>query len=162
MPSTKSLAVPYPAPSDTPDVPYWLQKLAERVDALLGKDSGWTAGTGFNSGSGWKETTSNYRLKNGLVTVHFRFERSGSDLVIGSNGNVGDDNVSTVPVEARTGYTVPVAGVVNAKTASGDAAGSYGWIGQINNGTLWILSSNNPNVTWGTGSSFYGSTTYLK
>ena len=34
MPVTTALALPYPAPGDTPDVPYWLQQLAEAVDAL--------------------------------------------------------------------------------------------------------------------------------
>lgn len=33
MPSTPAQALPYPAPGDTPDVPYWSQQLAENVEA---------------------------------------------------------------------------------------------------------------------------------
>lgn len=35
MPTTPGLALPYPALSDTPDVPYWLQQLAQQVEAKL-------------------------------------------------------------------------------------------------------------------------------
>lgn len=35
MPTTPNLDLPYPDTSDTPDVPYWLQQLAESVDDLI-------------------------------------------------------------------------------------------------------------------------------
>lgn len=42
MPSTPNLALPYPALSDVPDVPYWLQQITQAVDAL---GAAWTAYT---------------------------------------------------------------------------------------------------------------------
>lgn len=35
MPTTPTLALPYPAPTATPDVPYDLQQLAEKVESIL-------------------------------------------------------------------------------------------------------------------------------
>lgn len=41
MPSTPTHGLPYPGPSDTPDVPYWNQQLAEAVEAKMqGQSSG--------------------------------------------------------------------------------------------------------------------------
>lgn len=36
MATTDVELIPYCGPNDAPDVPYWMQRLAERVDALLG------------------------------------------------------------------------------------------------------------------------------
>jgi len=35
MPTTPGLALPYPALSDTPDVPYWMQQLAQAVEGAI-------------------------------------------------------------------------------------------------------------------------------
>lgn len=35
MANTPALAIPYASPADAPDVPYWSQRQAERVDALI-------------------------------------------------------------------------------------------------------------------------------
>lgn len=43
MPTTPG-GIPYPADSDVPDVPYWMQQQAEAVDQFIG-DTGWVDGT---------------------------------------------------------------------------------------------------------------------
>jgi hypothetical protein len=35
MPSTAKYSIPYPALTDTPDVPYWLQQQAQQADATM-------------------------------------------------------------------------------------------------------------------------------
>lgn len=46
--ATTPNGIPYPLPTDVPDVPYWMQLLAERLDEIAG-DSGWVTVT-LNSG----------------------------------------------------------------------------------------------------------------
>lgn len=45
MPTTPSSAVPYPALTDVPDVPYWLKQLAEFIDAGILKGSNFQIGS---------------------------------------------------------------------------------------------------------------------
>lgn len=40
MAATPSQAIPYASPADAPDVPYWLQRIAERVAALFDSSDG--------------------------------------------------------------------------------------------------------------------------
>lgn len=65
MGTTVNRLYPYPSPNDDPDVPYWLQRLAEAIDGdvdfindALNADTGWITATlaaGFthNTSSGW-------------------------------------------------------------------------------------------------------------
>lgn len=131
-------------------------KVAGKVTASnVGGDTGWIA-TGFGVGAGWSQSTSQYRTVNGVTTLNFRFTRTGANIVVPANGGVADDNVISIPTAIRSGFVVSVSGIVNINNG-----GSCGWMGRIEAGTLYIMTSANPNVTWTTGSSFYGTITYI-
>lgn len=117
-------------------------------------DTGWVS-TGFASKTGWSETTSQYRIRNGVCTLNLRFSRSGAAITIGSTGNVADQQVITIPTAPRSGFNVSGTGVVLA------TSGSYGFLYQINGGVLSIIASTNPSVTWNTGADFYTTITYI-
>lgn len=117
-------------------------------------DTGWVS-TGFASQPNWTETTSAYRVRNGVCTVNLRFSRSGADLTVGANGGVADDTVTIIPAAARSGFTVTGTGVALTST------GSFGFIYQIRSGVVTIIASTNPSVKWNKGADFYTTITYL-
>lgn len=125
-----------------------------KVTAPNISDTGWVS-TGFGTGAGWNANASQYRTVNGVTTLHYRFSRSGGNMVIGASGSVADDNAISIPTAIRSGFTVSVTGVVNA------ASGSFGWYGKIVAGVLYVQGSANPNVTWNTGADFFGTVTYI-
>lgn len=117
MPTTPALLLPYPAPTASPDVPYDLQRLAERVETVL--ISAWTT---LTLGSGWAAVggyTPQARRVGGLVYV-----RGMATTTKVTNW------ATTLPVEMRPTAT-QVAGV--AVTDGGivvqlfvDPSGTYG------------------------------------
>jgi len=117
-------------------------------------DTGWVS-TGFASQPNWSETTSAYRVRNGVCTVNLRFSRSGADLTVGANGGVADDTVTIIPAAARSTFTVTGTGVALTST------GSFGFIYQIRNGVVTIVASTNPSVKWNKGADFYTTISYL-
>lgn len=117
--------------------------------------TGWLT-TGFTAGVGWSQSTSAFQTVNGITTLHFRFTRSGGNIVIGASGNIADDNAITIPTAIRSGFTIAVSGLVNIQ-----GGGTAGWMGKITAGVLYVTNSTNPNITWTTGSDFYGTVTYI-
>jgi hypothetical protein len=117
-------------------------------------DSGWTT-TGFAMSSGWTNNGSSWRVVNGVVTLQLRFNRSGTAITSNASANVADVQVLTVPSTPRTSFNVTGTGIVLA------TAGSGGFVYQINNGIMTIVSSTSPSFTWNTNADFYTTLTYL-
>lgn len=91
MATTPNQAIPYPAPSDAPDVPYWMQRLAERADSLfstlftvpplghMGKTGGFQGG---NSAPGTTITMTQAQVLKGGMT----FDDASDALVVPKDG----------------------------------------------------------------------------
>jgi hypothetical protein len=103
MPTTPS-GLPYPALTDTPDVPYWMQQLADAVEAR----GVWQAYTPTLAGTGWA-------LGNGTLTG--RYCRAGKTvfarlrLTIGSTTTKGTGQLTLgTPSVSKAGayHTAPV------------------------------------------------------
>lgn len=91
MPTTPYLALPYPAPSDTPDVAYWQQQLADEVEAAVIARGAWVAYTPSLAGTGWA-------LGNGTLTGRYtRIQDTiifQARLVIGSTTTKGSGQLN--------------------------------------------------------------------
>lgn len=110
MPNTPALALPYPAPAAVPDVPYWLQQLAEAVDTLVAartKDTG-----NISSAAGVLTVTSDWTLgpmtvrKVGLVVdLYLTLTYKGVTIASSSSGNIANIGVGTLaaPYRPHTG-----------------------------------------------------------
>lgn len=118
-------------------------------------DTGWGT-NGFAMSSGWTNNGSSWRVRNGVVTLQLRFNRSGTSITSNASANVADVQVLTVPTTPRTTFNVTGTGIVLA------TAGSGGFIYQINNGIMTIVSSTSPSFTWNSGADFYTTITYLQ
>lgn len=109
MGSTTNLALPYPAPTATPDVPFDLQQLAEAIDAKLAKMprckiTANPAGQAVVSGT--------------LTTVDF----AGGTIVYDTLGNMADLANDQIVVR-KTGFYILHARVGWANGATGYRAG---------------------------------------
>jgi hypothetical protein len=120
----------------------------------VGDDTGLVT-AGFVALTGWSQT-SNFRTKNGVTTVQFRFTRTGAAIVSSANANVADTPVLTIPAAAQSGSSVSVCGGIAI-----NLGGSAGWFGVLSGSTLTITTAMNPNLTWSTGSTFYATVTYI-
>lgn len=58
--ATTPNGVPYPSGNSIPDAAYWLQQLAEYVDATIAADTGWQP---VEFATGWSEFSSSHRVR---------------------------------------------------------------------------------------------------
>lgn len=124
---------------------------------LIESDTGWVTDTGFGAKSGFTTSGSGYKNRNGTVTAHLRFTRSGGDITAASNGNVGDLPAMTVPTAIRTGWNI--SGQSGSVVIPGGA--SYGFLFNLAaDGTVYVTSSLNPGVTWPKTAAFAATLTY--
>ena len=128
MPTTAALAIPYPAPSATPDVPYDMQQLAEKVEALLA--GAYTAYTPT-----WTAVTTNPTIGNGLLSGRWRKPggtgsktvRAEGILTVGSTSTLGSGVYSfALPTATAAVYRADQAlGVARYRTAAGTYVCGY-------------------------------------
>ena len=129
MPSTPN-GIPYPAGSDTPDVPYWNQQLAEAVDPYIG-DTGWQEiplAAGIVAGS----RAPSYRRRGGVVYLQGYFEAANIPAAT-------DTDVGTLPAFMRPDSNLAFACASSTSDNAGHRLRIY------SNGTLLL----NPPTTAG-------------
>lgn len=121
MASTKDQAIPYAGPNDAPDVPYWMQRMAERVDALLttlflvppaghmGKTGGFQAGSGNLTGV--TQVMAQAQLLKGGVT----YDNTNNALVIPKDGTY------RITVQGMTSGATSATNITKAQVRRGTA-----------------------------------------
>lgn len=117
-------------------------------------DTGWVT-TGFSTSTGWDIATSQGtrgRNKNGTIEINVDAVRSGGDLNGGSDGNIADSQVCTIPPSLAPG--------VRARNMQARYAGSAQ--AYVNTAGGVMLTSVGPNLTLSSGSGILLSATYLE
>lgn len=107
MPTTLTIGLDYPAPGDTPDVPYWMQRLAEDVDDWADRivhDSTWQTGamTAIQTAN-WTVNGQYFRRFGPIITGVLSLAYKGASVTPPGDGNVGDILIGTVSADFR-GY----------------------------------------------------------
>lgn len=102
MPTTTNFAIPYPAGSATPNVPYDIQQLAEHLDEEMFEDTGWVPISDFE-GACYGEVASGFvprvRRLNGVIYLRGRVKldagfTSGTDVLRIGSTIYGTDNTT--------------------------------------------------------------------
>lgn len=130
MPTTPIHALPYPAPGDSPDVPYRLQLLAERIEATVGSDTGSLTPTaaGFTAATGFTSLTGSVRRRGLVVAV---------DLIFTTTNALGAGDITNVTcVNIPAGYQTAIRANLVA------AANGAGLFAVASGGTVTIGATN--------------------
>lgn len=107
MPNTPSLALPYPAPAAVPDVPYWLQQLAEAVDTIVAdrtKDSGNVTNALTSVDTANWTVVSQQAIKVGrIVQVYLDLVYKGTAATSPADGNIANITIGALAAAYRPG-----------------------------------------------------------
>lgn len=99
MQSTPRYAFPYPEGTDTPDMAYWQQQLAQAVEDVL-TPGPWTAAS--NLSADWDFTYAEYRTASGFITefrVFITRATGAGSVSVPSSGNFANITLCTIPSE---------------------------------------------------------------
>jgi hypothetical protein len=113
MPTTPTLALPYPAPGDAPDVPYRMQLLAEAVEAASPVKVRTGANVAVGAVAAGASTT---------VTVTFTTAFTGTPIIIAQTSSTRLGVATTA--KSNTGFTLTLSNW----TAGASVAGTLDWV----------------------------------
>lgn len=146
--TTPNIGLVIPQATDTPDVPYWLGKLADRLDPLLGS---WDDMNAITASTGWTLGAGQVFVRRGMCHIYLNITRTGAAISAGTTGNITNVEVATM---SDTRY-FPIAPVGGSNSATGGMAA----IGLWTNGGFSI-SAIPPGVNINTNDAFSASFIY--